>query len=1052
MGIIIRQYTDADAAGVAKMWNESNEGWPGGFLPFIDYTAERIREKMRENDLIGLFLALDGDEVVGYCSLAERSNDRNAAYIPLLNAHPRCRGKKVGKMAILAAVNECINRGFDRLDLHTWAGNTLAVPLYKKVGFFWAPDTDVQMQNFMPSVFQNPIAKRFFEKHDWYATQVRDLSVKQDEMSWQDRDAYLYEWRDGDDFLKIVIDRHCGGLSCIETPELQVSSRLDVRKPAIGMTHHLELRFTNRVSRPMKVSLRTFGDEGLDTALQSRFDLVDEHLLEADVKVSPDYKLRESHETAPGVKTDLVIDGESFSLKTGIRAKYAIDLIRAPEFALTAPGSSRRVQISLRNQIDSTIEGSLRLLTPAGVDVKPDRKAVKLEASETEGFDVEITAAGKGMHVLRPVFELKGRKQESLLPLKPFATACSEYGDVVGSVFGDQAIIQNEFLKLWGTPAKGWLNLSNAHESLPVAWLWHDQLGEPFSLEFRRLRFAVSMEESDGAKTLVMRNKSEAFPGLEYEKRLTIGTGPLMKFEYRMRNLGAKKKALRLMVSSFLSDAKRKNAIPLKSGLIKVHPTEFPGWDMDVPSKPDEYAETWSAFEREGGSVIGLIWKDATKVDFGGRKMPVLIFDFGDLPALGMKAIQPLYMYVGPGSADSIRRTWARLYQTKPDNELRVEDSVIKFEALQAPIFMDGDAHNVTLKLSHLRNAKANGSMTLEFSGGKVKPQRHTFKDISMKSPFEVSVDVTAKGKARVLPLEATIETLTSVERRTLPVFYAESSGIDEKVQVKALPKEAGKKAIGVDNGVLSFVVSPEFAGAMVSLKRNGREFINSSFPQARAFSWFNPWHGGIRAAVRRHADEIWETSEDMVKVSFEHKTIEREDICGHKWRGVRIVGDMVREALKGLALQVDYLTRPGSNIVVVLPRVLNPTGAFARAWLSLECFPKIPPEKSIVTHYSMDGKWCSSRTSESSSDMYHDGILCAEHVENGNCLTLVAGDSGGNNVLLGLGTDGHSYFQFESLHIDPDSNAGIMWAIAVTETAAEAFLCRDLKDLKFKE
>ena len=174
MDIIVRQYTDADAAGVAKMWNESNEGWPGGFLPFIDFTAERIREKMRESDYIALFIALLGDEVVGYCSLAERSSDRNVSYIPLLNAHPKHHGKKIGKRTVLAAVLESIKRGFDRLDLHTWAGNTKAVPLYKKTGFFWVPDTDVYMQNFMPLVFQNHIARRFFDKHDWYATQIRD--------------------------------------------------------------------------------------------------------------------------------------------------------------------------------------------------------------------------------------------------------------------------------------------------------------------------------------------------------------------------------------------------------------------------------------------------------------------------------------------------------------------------------------------------------------------------------------------------------------------------------------------------------------------------------------------------------------------------------------------------------------------------------------------------------------------------------------------------------------------------------------------------------------
>ena len=93
MDIIVRLYTDSDAAAVAKMWNESNEGWPGGFLPFIDFTEERIRENMREAGPLAVYLALLGDDVIGYCSLKKSARDRNVAYVPLLNAHPNYRGK-----------------------------------------------------------------------------------------------------------------------------------------------------------------------------------------------------------------------------------------------------------------------------------------------------------------------------------------------------------------------------------------------------------------------------------------------------------------------------------------------------------------------------------------------------------------------------------------------------------------------------------------------------------------------------------------------------------------------------------------------------------------------------------------------------------------------------------------------------------------------------------------------------------------------------------------------------------------------------------------------
>ncbi|HDD68925.1 MAG TPA: hypothetical protein ENG61_01030, partial [Candidatus Korarchaeota archaeon] len=42
--VVIRRFVDGDAEGLAKLMNESEEGWPGGLTGGIPYTAERARE------------------------------------------------------------------------------------------------------------------------------------------------------------------------------------------------------------------------------------------------------------------------------------------------------------------------------------------------------------------------------------------------------------------------------------------------------------------------------------------------------------------------------------------------------------------------------------------------------------------------------------------------------------------------------------------------------------------------------------------------------------------------------------------------------------------------------------------------------------------------------------------------------------------------------------------------------------------------------------------------------------------------------------------------
>lgn len=1053
MDVIVRQYTDADAAGVAQMWNESSEGWPGGFLPFIDFTEPRVREKMREADFIALYIALLGDKVVGYCSLAQRSTDRNVSYIPLLNAHPDYHGHKIGKKVLLAALDVSIKRGFDRLDLHTWPGNVKAVPLYKKAGFFWVPETEVYMQNFMPLVFQNPIARRYFDKHNWYATQVRDLSTIQDRMSWRDRDAFLYEWRDGEDYLKIVIDRHCGGITCIETRDLHASSRLDAKAPAIGLTHRIAWQFSNRSEAPMRGSLRASGEEGLEVSKQASFDLAADHSLDAELRVGLDCPLKDKQERAPGVRADVVIDGESFTLKTGVRAKHAIELWHKPELISIAPGSCQTVSMGLRNRLSEPIDGRLHFLASESVSLEPSELSVRLDAEDVMGCSLKVTALASGAHVVRPVFEASLEGKKTLLPAKRFAIASVGPDEVVAALFEDQVLIQNDFLRLGGKPGKGWALVHTVEPESRAVALWTDRLGEPFSDEFLRLPFSVSIEDCDGAKVLVMKNKSEAFPGIELEKRISVGRGPLVKLEYVLRNLSTQEKNIKLKTGCFLAESSFKIAIPMKEGILNVHPTDFPAWEMDVPREPEAFAESWSAFERSDGIVAGLIWKDASKVQFGGRMMPALTFDPSPIPALGTKTVSPFYLYLGGGDFRTMRRHWARLMEQKPDDALPVLDSVVRLEASERPILMDRASHGVSMRLSHLRRAKCEGRITLAAPGFSAAPETVQFKDVTIEQPLDASVKLTAGGQTRVLPLEAAIETQVSSAKKVFSVFFAQTKSAKPEVKVESLPEVAGKKVVRIDNGELALLVSPDFAGSLISFRRKSRELLTSAFPEAKARSWFNPWFGGLRAAVRSHSDELWAEPDETYKVQFSHENCQRLDLGGHAWDGIRLVGEMVKDELRGLSLQVDYLTRPGSNVLAALPNVLNDTDAPARVWLTLECFPAWNQKDDFVTHYRVREKFFVRKTAgQGTEDIHSDGWLCAENFEHSQCLALVTKATDTMCSLIDLGAEEHFYFLCRNIWIAPRSSAGLPCTLTATETVAEAKLCLALQSLSFRE
>src|SRR3990172_7584930 len=115
----IRPFRPEDAASVARMWNESDSAWPGGFTRGVPFTAERVLDDQSRTRFVETYLALQDGRTVGYCSMMQFWQDPRVAYVALLNAHPAYHGQGIGRDLLRAAVAKTVELGYDRLDLHT---------------------------------------------------------------------------------------------------------------------------------------------------------------------------------------------------------------------------------------------------------------------------------------------------------------------------------------------------------------------------------------------------------------------------------------------------------------------------------------------------------------------------------------------------------------------------------------------------------------------------------------------------------------------------------------------------------------------------------------------------------------------------------------------------------------------------------------------------------------------------------------------------------------------------------------------------------------------
>ena len=175
----IVDYTPDYAEAVAEMWRHSRDGWNGQVLY---ESGEAVQRSEASSAHLNLWLALEGEKVVGYCKLSKFSKEP-ALYLDYLNVRDDYHGEKIGKMFVLKCVEETINRGFPRLDLYTWGGNLAAIPLYKKCGFVWQKaERSTHCLNFIPAVVKNPLLQKYMENIDWYDDNARAIETVPDDI------------------------------------------------------------------------------------------------------------------------------------------------------------------------------------------------------------------------------------------------------------------------------------------------------------------------------------------------------------------------------------------------------------------------------------------------------------------------------------------------------------------------------------------------------------------------------------------------------------------------------------------------------------------------------------------------------------------------------------------------------------------------------------------------------------------------------------------------------------------------------------------------------
>lgn len=897
--VTIVEYEPSYAAALADMWNQSNESWGGGNT---ERTAEQVAQEMANSTNLHNFLAVDGDQVVGFCSFSHYRNDEGALYVPLLNVRPDYHSKKVGKMLILRAVATTVDMGWPRLDLFTWAGNTKAVPMYKKCGFFWEKKDDgVHLMNFIPTVLQTEALKPYMEQMDWYADSTRVIEVKPDGNQREGKfDCFLYSWEREGQNVSVEFEKTGRGIRVIDTPEYRIETEMDEHDVVFGQSYPVRYHIYSKTGKPVECSILGRDDKNIRFALTRELTVTDHTVVEGEFFVEPVEEEQSSWKTHPVVMSEWIINGRKAEFRTGIApkfpAKLAISAHNSPEYL----GVEETLYLNVENHFKEAAVIRFTLPESDMLTLTNREMVIPVAAQAKTSVPVSYTLKEYGVYAVQveATAELASGGSVSFKQQISFLS----HG-ATGRFQGEDH--ENWYMNQGPTT----VSLNKRTNDLFIrrehngdgAWWSYPRLGKPYSAEFAKKKAESVRLYADGDhQVMEALYESEDFPGLAFRWVVRLSAGGLLEQYYLIDNRSDEITPADFMLMEAFRYNPNRMILPYDGNYLDLEEQHAGDWDNWETSR---ISENW-LFNRNPKLTQGIAWAPGLQlanVDwFLGIEHPA-----GGLQPGGTLQTESTYLALG------VFAEWweMRAYALKRrEREVPLLTNHLQLAVNQGNPFVK-DAY--TIEVTDWKNPPLGGRVTLAANGKE-------FASIQAESTNHQVKELAEAGQPGELILVSMHFTGSEVaeKRSTLAIPMAA-----DPVRQQTHEGPCGT-VYALDNGVLSMETAPGFGNVAYSLKYRGNEWLDTSFPTPGPRSWVNPWHGGMGLSFNNMSG--LSISEEKHLGDFVTVT----DTLGNEWNGVRITTSIEKhEANRGMTIEQYYLMLPGAPVLCKVNRAINQTG-----------------------------------------------------------------------------------------------------------------------------
>lgn len=897
--IKIVEYNPSLAKGIAEMWNNSGEGWNGdrGYE-----TEQMILDKEEKSSHLNLYIAMDGEKVVGYCKLSCYAYDENTLYVDLLNVLPSYHGHKIGKMLILKSVERTIELGYPRLDLFTWAGNTKAVPLYKKTGFFWErmETNSTHLMNFIPTVLTTELLEKYINDFDWYNDSDRIIEVCPDGEKKNNFDLYTYSWKKNDKRLAVTFEKTGRGIQAVNTDDFFLECVIPEAKLVFGKAYPVSFNIVNKTDKPLSLKIKGVSDKNISYEYSYESEITDEVCIASEFFLRQVDHVETMWATHPSVKAEIEVNGKKALFKSGIKTQYPLSVNQYYPNGpiLNQMNNKMSLFLNIKNGFNQNCDFTLRLPEMNNLIFQEKEIFLALTAEEKTCLSTEIIITGAVAEQIDLDIEVNFENnrfcyQQKLDILLMTATGRAGYES------------KNKYYLISGKNLMNVDKESDCNEmffnnTLSEVWAYINppKIGKPFTSEFKnRPPYQSEFKQDAESISLTLYHQSEDYPGCRFACHYKLLSQGFLEYSMELLNFPDNRNEIDLCHSINFDQQRLQMAYDgeiIKTDDCRFNDSEIIYWDS---KKLDE---NWF-FNEKGHSTVSVIWDKKVRPVFcqwehvfeyhfdetSSRTTPPLIIalDFFHSVeqvrnfALGHLAdpkgiSQSMELLVNKGNP-FVKKDLRAIWKDKKVKVLEGEFTIMYHEQVsKTPVEMKDERHEVSALFD-----LAEGDM-IEFVEAQANYSNKTYHQ--KKAVFKIS---------------------------------------DRKIEKEKLHLD-GYDVCQVRNGLLEFSASAEFGPSVFSLKYQGREWLDSNFPVKGPKSWWNPWIGGICKSPSGFRMLYY--LEENSKVELTQKT----DQYGNIWEGILMTTHFEKyEPLKGITISQYFLTMSDLPLLMCFYEMENQSG-----------------------------------------------------------------------------------------------------------------------------